>query len=82
MKTRDGQLIPIHKARIRLKVSAKPVGKSPAERHVTTKTNHHMEIVAVLDETGKEKGWEGAIVDLMRSNAKDLRTSSGRRRPT
>ncbi len=64
VKTNDGRLIPIHKARIRLKLSAKPVGKSPAERYVTTETNHHIEIISILDETGEDKRWEGAIVDL------------------
>ncbi len=69
VKTNDGQLIPIHKARTRLKVSAKPVGKGGAARYVATKVNHHIEIVAVLDKTGNDQRWEAPpIVDLREAN--------------
>lgn len=72
VKTNDGQLIPIHKARVRLKVSAKPIGKGSTARYVTTETNHHIEIVAILDEAGKEERWEGGIVDLREATRRVL----------
>lgn len=64
LKAKDGRIIPIHKARIKKKIDARPIGKSYSPRYVKTETNHHVEIIVVLDENGKDKRWEGKIVDL------------------
>lgn len=42
---------------------SKPLAKA-RERHVNLGSNHHMEIVAVLDSDGNETKWEGAVVTL------------------
>jgi CRISPR-associated endonuclease Csn1 len=62
--SRDGRLIPIHKARIRRKVAVIPAGRDGRQRHVAPGTNHHIEIVATLDEQGRDKAWEGVLVNL------------------
>ncbi len=58
---RDGRSIPIHKARIRLNVSAVPVGHAEPLRWVKPGDNHHMEIVETTDRRGRPK-WEGHLV--------------------
>lgn len=63
-KTKAGRLIPIHKARVRENVATIAMGKGHRERHVAPGTNHHMEIVAVLDDAGEEVRWEGRLVSL------------------
>jgi CRISPR-associated endonuclease Csn1 len=65
--TRDGRLIPIHKARVRERVRVFPVGKAGNERHVAPGNNHHMEIVAVLDARGKAERWTGQVVSLFQA---------------
>jgi CRISPR-associated endonuclease Csn1 len=65
IKTRTGRIIPIRKARIRKTVGTLTLApKSAKERHVAPGNNHHMEIVAVLDEAGNETKWEGVIVTM------------------
>ncbi|OHB66451.1 MAG: type II CRISPR RNA-guided endonuclease Cas9 [Planctomycetes bacterium RBG_13_63_9] len=63
-RTADGRIIPIHKVRIRTSEHPIIVGKGSKERHVKPGSNHHMEIVALLDEQGQETKWEGHIVSL------------------
>ena len=60
----DGRLIPIHKARIRVNVSARLLGKACSPRYVKTDTNHHIEIIALLDDSGNDNRWTDKIVDL------------------
>lgn len=62
LTTKDGRMIPIHRARIATSVSTIPVGTNSRTRHVAAGENHHMEVVAVLDAQGKPKKWEGHIV--------------------
>jgi len=61
-KTKDGRVIPIHKVRIRKSDHPMEVGHGSKRRYVNPGSNHHMEIVAVLDKNGNEKKWEGPIV--------------------
>ncbi len=60
--TRDGRRIPIRKARIRKRTNIIDVGKGPRHRWVAPGSNHHMEIVAVLDKDAKPRKWEGHLV--------------------
>lgn len=60
---KDGRKIPIHKVRINKKITTFTVGEGPRQRHVTTDSNHHIEVVEVLDKKGKPK-WEGCLVSL------------------
>ena len=62
MIAKDGRMIPIHKARIRKSDRPMPVGEGSNRRYVNPGSNHHMEIVAVLDADGNEKKWEGILV--------------------
>ena len=61
---KDGRFIPIKKARIRQSVRVIAVGKESGARYVAPGSNHHMEIVAVLDDDGNEQRWQGHIVSL------------------
>ena len=56
------RIIPIHSARIRKSDKPMPVGAGSKRRYVNPGSNHHMEIVADLDEAGNEKRWKGIIV--------------------
>jgi len=40
------------------------VGQGTKQRYVKPGANHHMEIVAVLDDAGKETSWEGHLVSV------------------
>ncbi|MFQ5872894.1 MAG: type II CRISPR RNA-guided endonuclease Cas9 [Dehalococcoidia bacterium] len=64
LTARDGRKIPIHKVRINKKVSSFTVGEGARLRHVTSESNHHIEVVAVLDKEGRPKKWEGYLVNL------------------
>ena len=64
LKARDGRVIPIHKARIRKNEATIAVGAAERQRYVSTGSNHHIEIVASLDEKGNETGCEFHIVSL------------------
>ncbi|MBN1589086.1 MAG: type II CRISPR RNA-guided endonuclease Cas9 [Pirellulales bacterium] len=61
-RTKDGRVIPIHKVRVRDSVHPTAIGSGSKSRFVALKSNHHMEIVAVLDKNGVEKKWEGVVV--------------------
>ena len=63
IQSKGGRLIPIKKARIRKKVSVIPLNKQNT-RFAAPGSNHHMEIVAVLNDKGEEVEWEGHIVSL------------------
>jgi len=65
LRTKDGRVVPIRKARIRLHKSVASIGSMGSERHVAPGTNHHMAIVASLDERGNEVRWEGHVVSLL-----------------
>ena len=65
LTARDGRKIFIHKARIRKAIGAITLGKPPTERFAAPGSNHHMEIVAVVDAWGNEKSWEAVTVNLM-----------------
>ncbi|MGD2111539.1 MAG: type II CRISPR RNA-guided endonuclease Cas9, partial [Phycisphaerae bacterium] len=60
--TRDGNRIPIRKARIRKRTNIIQVADGPRRRWVAPGSNHHMEIVAVLDKDGNPQKWEGHLV--------------------
>ena len=60
----SGDPIPIRSVRIQKPVNVKRIGTEERARDVVLGSNHHLEIVAVLDEEGNEKSWEGAMVTL------------------
>lgn len=71
MPTPDGRRIPIKKVRIRKYDTTFPVGDDGRVRNVTTKSNHHMEVIEVIKK-GKPR-WEGVVVsryEAMRRLAK------------
>ncbi|MDR2754323.1 MAG: type II CRISPR RNA-guided endonuclease Cas9, partial [Planctomycetaceae bacterium] len=65
LTTKSGSIIPIRQARFRKKISVITLAPNTAkERHVAPGNNHHIEIVAVLDNNGNEMRWEGIIVTM------------------
>lgn len=64
MRTVDGRVIPIHKARIRKNVATVALGDESRRRHVAPGSNHHMEIIATTSRNGEET-WEGHVVTLL-----------------
>lgn len=68
LKAKDGRIIPIRKARIRIPKAVIQVGSTASPRYVAPGSNHHMEIVAVLDDDGCEKRWEAHIVTLFEAH--------------
>ena len=66
LRNRDGSTTPIRRVRITAKVKqATPIGEGVRQRHVAPGSNHHMAIVAILDEKGNEKRWEGHVVTML-----------------
>lgn len=61
----DGRQIPIHSVRIACPVAARPIGRDGFTRYVATDSNHHLEVVAVLNAQGNEKKWIGCVVDRL-----------------
>src|SRR5579875_1031953 len=59
--TRNGSRVPIRKARIR---RARPVFSLDRVRHVSTDSNHHVELIATLDAHGNEAEWQGRVVPM------------------
>ncbi|MCE5268630.1 MAG: type II CRISPR RNA-guided endonuclease Cas9 [Planctomycetaceae bacterium] len=57
LTAKDGRRIFINKARIKKAVAVVPLGTRDAQRYAAPGTNHHMEIVAVVDEHGTERSW-------------------------
>ena len=64
LSTRNDESVPILSVRIQETINAKEIGSAERLRHVKLGSNHHLEVVAVLDKDGNEKKWEGAIVTL------------------
>ena len=54
----------IRKARISKAVPVFPLGEGRSARHVTSESNHHVEIYAEVDEQGKEGKWGGEVVSM------------------
>ncbi|MHA7838831.1 MAG: type II CRISPR RNA-guided endonuclease Cas9 [bacterium] len=66
LDNRDGSKTPIRRVRIAANVKqATPIGSGPGRRYVAPGSNHHMAIVAFLDEDGNEKRWEGHVVTML-----------------
>lgn len=65
LETSKGEKIPIRCVRVRKVLTMQPVGEGVRRRHVAPNNNHHMEIVAELDEHGEEVRWEGVPVSLL-----------------
>jgi CRISPR-associated endonuclease Csn1 len=63
-ETSDGRRIPIKRVRIRKAVPTVPLGAGRTARHVTSESNHHLEIFAELDEQGNEVEWDGVVVSM------------------
>ena len=64
LPTRNDESVPIRSVRIREPINAKEIGTAERLRHVNLGSNHHLEVIAVLDEDGNEQKWEGLIVTL------------------
>lgn len=62
LPTNAGGSIPIKRVRIRKAVSTIALGSRGAPRYVAPGSNHHMVIVATLDDQGNETRWEGHLV--------------------
>lgn len=76
--------IPIHKVRIKVKDNPQAYGRDKhRQRYCLTASNHHIEIVAVLDEEGNETQWEGHVVstfEAMQRLAKEKKPGAKRNR--
>jgi CRISPR-associated endonuclease Csn1 len=60
---RAGQ-IPIKKVRIRLQKPVFRVAAPPAARYVAVDSNHHVELIATVDEDGRREDWDGRVVTM------------------
>jgi len=65
IRSKDGDEVKVRAVHIEYKQKTLRIGKAGFERKVANKSNHHMEIVAVLDATGKETKWEGFVVTML-----------------
>lgn len=63
----EGQKILIKKVRIRKNLSTFAVGSGYRTRNVQTESNHHMEVLEVLDGRGNVK-WEGVVVNILEAH--------------
>ncbi|HEX5482901.1 MAG TPA: type II CRISPR RNA-guided endonuclease Cas9, partial [Terriglobia bacterium] len=63
--TADGRRIPIKSVRVEKKTPAKPLGNGRAARHVTSESNHHVEIYAEVKSDGSEGRWDGEVVSML-----------------
>ncbi len=66
-RTGDGRIIPIHKVRIRKSDSPVAIGAGSKRRYVNPGANHHLAVVAILDEDGNEKCWEYRVASRLES---------------
>ena len=64
-KTNNGRCIPIKSVRVEKRVPAKPLGEGRTARHVTSESNHHVEIYAEIKEDGSEGRWDGEVVPML-----------------
>ena len=60
--------IPIKRVRIRKSDKPIAVGKGSRQRYVNPGSNHHIEIVAKLDDDDNEVSWEGVLVSRFDAN--------------
>jgi len=68
LETPDGRPVPIRRVRVRRNMEAAfKVAQGVRTRFVQSSANHHMEIVAQLDEKGNEVKWEGHVVTMYES---------------
>lgn len=63
--TADGRRVPIKKVRIEKRTPVKPLGEGRGARHVTSESNHHVEIYAEIKPDGSEGRWDGEVVSMM-----------------
>jgi len=74
LETKSGQSIPIH--RVTVEISSHkivPVGSKGAPRNILPGSNHHMAVVAVLNDKGEEIKWEGHVVTRLEANQRKNR---------
>jgi CRISPR-associated endonuclease Csn1 len=71
--TGDGRINLIKKARVRVSAHPMAVGEGSKTRYVNPGSNHHMEIVAVLDDNGNETKWEGILVSRFEAQQRHRR---------
>ncbi len=64
-KTDDGMRIPIKSVRVEKRVPAKPLGEGRTARHVTSESNHHVEIYAEIKPDGSEGRWDGEVISML-----------------
>jgi len=62
--TRKGERRLIKKVRIEKNLKVRDIAEGDRKRLIVGGNNHHMEIVAILDEEGRETKWEGHVVSL------------------
>ncbi len=62
--TRDGRRIPIKSVRIEKRLPTEALGHGRTTRHVTSDSNHHMEIYAEVKADGTEGRWDGEVVSM------------------
>ncbi len=60
--------IPIKRVRIRKPDKPMAIGKGSRQRYVNPGSNHHIEIVAELDDNGNETGWSSVLVSRFDAN--------------
>lgn len=64
-KAPGGRSTPIHRVRVRCRVNPQKLSQGPGERYVTAESNHHLEVLAVVDAEGNERRWTGCVVDRL-----------------
>src|SRR5436190_2441554 len=67
---KDGRVVPIHAVRVKDTLTTQRIGRPGFEREVATAGNHHLAIVAHLDDAGNEIRWEGRVVSLLEATAR------------
>ena len=65
LPTNSGRLIPIHRVRVRRREQPRRIGKKSSARYVSPGANHHLQIIAQLDDHGNETRWVGRIVNRL-----------------
>ncbi len=66
--------VPIRTVRVRqTSVSAVALGTGAAKRYVNLGGNHHMEMIAILDDDCKETGYEASVVSYLEANQRKRR---------
>jgi len=62
LSAKNGRLIPIHSARIRVADSTVAIARDSRRRYVAPGSNHPMIVMALLDGVGNEVRWEGLVL--------------------